>query len=208
MVFEHLSAALLSDYDRGGLAPGAALAVVAHLDLCRQCRLTLGGMSGRRSTAVTSPNVPDGGLAAARGRREAPSAAGPLPRALRRIAVGPWRGADREVLSAPLRGVSGLGESAHLLRVAPGASFALPDAADLLLVARGAVRVGLGRYASGDFLDVSDARASRATADARTGCLCLLVGDDELYRPHPLSGPARPRASRFQPKAARRSESA
>lgn len=185
MVFEHPSAALLSDYARGGLAPGAALAVVAHLDLCRQCRLTLGWTAGRRSTAVASPNVPDGGLAAARGRPEAPSAAGPLPRALRRIAVGRWRGAGRDVMSAPLRGVSGLGESVHLLRVAPGASFALPDAAELLLVARGAVRVGLSRYAGGDFLDVRDARASHATADARTGCLCLVVGGDDLYRPHP-----------------------
>lgn len=185
MVFEHPSAALLSDYGRGGLAPGAALAVVAHLDLCRQCRLTLGEMAGRRSTAVTSPNVPDGGLAAARGRHEAPSAAGPLPRALRRIVVGRWRGAGRDVMSAPLRGVSGLGESVHLLRAAAGASFVLPDAAELLLVARGAVRVGLSRYAGGDFLDLSDARASRAMADARTGCLCLVVGGDELYRPHP-----------------------
>jgi putative transcriptional regulator len=84
----------------------------------------------------------------------------------------------------------------------------LPDAADLLLVASGAVRVGLSRYVGGDFLDLSDAPASHATADARTGCLCLVVGDDDLYRPHPLSGPTRPRASRFQPKAARRSETA
>ena len=185
MVFEHPSAALLSGYDRGGLAPGAALAVVAHLDLCRQCRLTLRWMAGRRSTAAPSPNVPDGGLAAALGRHAAPSAAGPLPRALRRIAVGRWHGAGRGVMSAPLRGVSGLGESVHLLRVAPGASFALPDAAELLLVATGAVRVGLSRYAGGDFLDLADARASHATADARTGCLCLVVGDDDLYRTHP-----------------------
>ena len=95
MVFEHPSAALLSGYDRGGLAPGAALAVVAHLDLCRQCRLTLRWMAGRRSTAAPSPKGPDGGLAAARGRHAAPSAAGPLPRALRRIAVGRWHGAGR-----------------------------------------------------------------------------------------------------------------
>jgi len=185
MVFEHPSAALLSDYDRGGLAPGAALAVVAHLDLCRQCRLTLGRMAGRRSTAVTSRNIPDGGLAAARGRHEAPSAAGPLPRTLRRMAIGRWRATGRGVMSAPLRGVSGLGESVHLLRVAPGAPFALPNAAELLLVATGAVRVGLNRYAGGDFLDLAATRASHATADARTGCLCLVVGDDELYRPHP-----------------------
>ncbi|KRA67224.1 hypothetical protein ASD89_03175 [Caulobacter sp. Root656] len=185
MVFEHPSAALLSGYDRGELAPGAALAVVVHLDLCRQCRLTLRWMAGRRSTATTSMNVPDGGLAAARGRHAAPLAAGPLPRVLRRIAVGRWRGAGRGVMSAPLRGVSGLGESVHLLRVAPGVSFALPDAAELLLVAIGAVRVGLSRYVGGDFLDLADARASHATADARTGCLCLVVGGDELYRSHP-----------------------
>ena len=185
MVFEHPSAALLSDYDRGGLPPGAALAVEAHLDLCRQCRLALGRMAGRRWTAATSRNVSDGALAAARGRPEAPSTAGPLPHALRRIAVGRWRPAGRGVMSAPLRGVSGLGESVHLLRIAPGAPFALPDAAELLLVATGGARVGLGHYAGGDFLDLAAPHAPHATADARTGCLCLVVGGDELYRPHP-----------------------
>ncbi|EJL33357.1 anti-sigma factor [Caulobacter sp. AP07] len=184
MAFEHPSAALLSDYDRGGLAPGAALAVVAHLDLCRQCRLALGRMENRRWTKATSRNVPDGGLADARGRHEAPSAGGPLPRALRRIAVGRWRPAGRGVASAPLQGVSGLGESVHLLKAAPGTPFALPDAAELLLVATGAVQVGLTRYGGGDFLDLAATRVRHAAADARTGCLCLVVGGDELYRSH------------------------
>ncbi len=185
MVFEHPSAVLLSDYSRGALAPGAALAVAAHLDLCRLCRLALGRMESRLVTTATSRNVPDGGLADAPGRHEAPSAAGPLPRALRRVAIGRWRPAGQGVTSAPLRAVSGLGETVHLLRAAPGAPFALPDTAEFLLVATGAVRVGLTRYASGDFLDLAATRAQHATADALTGCLCLVVGADELDQSHP-----------------------
>jgi hypothetical protein len=85
------------------------------------------------------------------------------------------------VAAARLQGVCGLAESVQLLRVRPRAVAPLPRTAELLVALAGSVDGPLGRLTPGDLVELPEG-ASKARADAKTGFLGLLVGDEHLYR--------------------------
>jgi hypothetical protein len=57
-------------------------------------------------------------------------------------------------------------------------------------VLRGAVRAGTSVHSPGDFVDKAGVRLKEASAHGASDCLCLVVGDDDLYgngRPSSIS---------------------
>jgi putative transcriptional regulator len=173
----HPSAEMRSDYRIGNLAPGAALTVAAHLALCRECALVLG--DGPRETGLAHRP-----MQAVGDRRRSPAADLPperLPRVLRDIPLGKWRWVGPGVRVNRLQGVSGIAESVHLLRASAGARLHLPQT-HVLLVLSGAIATSARRFGPGAFLELADLPSRKVRADAASGCLCLVVGDDDLYR--------------------------
>lgn len=197
-ISEHLSAELLSSYLLGTIAPGAALAVEAHIGLCEQCRYEAGLTEHPGASPGAAPELDKvhGGV----GAPDDLSGGGVGPAALGRVTTGGWRRIARGVRSSRLGGVSGLGESVHLLAAEVGAPLSLPAAAHFLVVLEGAVRAGDRVHSQGDFIDTAGVRLKEASADGPSACLCLVVGDDDLYaRPlidllkQLLAGVAKPR---------------
>jgi anti-sigma factor ChrR (cupin superfamily) len=173
----HPSAEMRSDYRIGNLAPGAALTVAAHLALCRECALVIGDRP--REIGFAHPSLQATGR-----RRRSPAVDPPperLPRVLRDIPLGKWRWVGPGVRVNRLQGVSGIAESVHLLRVSAGARFHLP-AAHVLLVLSGAIATLTRQFGPGAFLELADLPSRKVRADTVAGCLCLVVGEDDLYR--------------------------
>lgn len=175
-VWQHPSAELRTNYAIGNLAPGAALAVAAHLDLCESCRAASG-----RSERVQRLRRTAGRSSPAGATPESNTLAG-LPPSIEKLPIGRWRRTRSGVRTAPLNAAAGLGESVHLLKVAPTAWAPLPAAAELALVLDGVLHHGAMTYTAGDFLELETLREGKAQAGARIGCLCLVVGDETLYR--------------------------
>jgi anti-sigma factor ChrR (cupin superfamily) len=174
---EHPSTEVLSAYLRGATSPGVALAVEAHTELCETCRSEAG---------AAYPSLPDVEAVLPKAR-EGVDVMDDLPArrqrsaALGRVRPGPWRRIARGVRRSPLRSACGLGEAVFLLNASAGAPLELPAAAHLVVVLRGAVRGADRVYARGDFIESAGIRLQGAGGDEVTGCLCLVVGDDDLY---------------------------
>jgi len=176
---EHPSTEVLSTYVRGATSPGVALAVETHMELCETCRSDAG-------PAYSSPSDVEAGARPSKATRQV-DVMDDLPAgrqrsaALGRVRPGPWRRVARGVRRSPLRSACGLGESVFLLTASAGAALGLPAAAHLVVVLRGAVRRADGVYARGDFIEAAGVRLQGARGDEVAGCLCLVVGDDDLY---------------------------
>lgn len=166
---QHPSAQLSADYRVGDITPGAALAIAVHLAACLSCCLAVQEQARRRDEQWTRAIEP-GAIAA--------DAA--LPPMLQGTPRGQWRRVGRGVAAAQLQGVSGLAQSAQLVRAAPGAKLALPEDLDIL--------VGLGGSIDGDWGELSvggliePAVSAVARADPKAGFLGLAIGSDTLYR--------------------------
>jgi anti-sigma factor ChrR (cupin superfamily) len=178
-ISEHLSATLVSSYLQGRASPGAALAAEAHLALCEQCaadpRLRAhtappAGATGSQAQLLVGLLALNDGY----GINKRPA----LPR---NATARSWRQVVSGVHVAALRGVSGLGEAVHLLVGEAGARLVLPACARLLVVLRGVVRTAGGAYARGDIVDAAGVALAEATTDGECGCLCLVVGDADMY---------------------------
>jgi anti-sigma factor ChrR (cupin superfamily) len=176
-VWQHPSAELRSNYAIGNLAPGAALAVAAHLELCESCRSASG-----RTERVQRLRRTAGRASAQEAAAEPKALAAELPPSLEKLPVGRWRRIRSGVRAAPLKGAAGLGESVHLLKIAPTARAPLPTAAEFVLVLDGVLHQDAMTYKVGDFLELGALRGGKPQAGARIGCLCLVVGDETLYR--------------------------
>ena len=176
-VGQHPSKELRSAYRIGDIAPGLGLALAAHLDFCRQCRVGLvpTGWPVLTSSLQVAANPEPSAIS--RSNHEL------LPPALRDHEVGRWGRIARGIRTAPVLNVSGLGESVHLVKVASAAALNVPSAADFLLVLRGSFGSDGASFAPGDFLDLSPLRAKTLTCLAEPGGLLLMIGDDQLYAP-------------------------
>ena len=177
VVSHHPSAEMRSDYRIGNLAPGAALTVAAHLALCRECALVVGDRP--RATGLAHRPM----QAAGGGPRSPAADFSPerLPRVLRDIPLGKWRRVGPGVRASRLQGVSGIAESVHFLRASAGARLRLPRTG-LLLVLSGAIATPARQFGLGAFLELADLPSRKARADPVAGCLCLIVGEGDLYR--------------------------
>lgn len=94
--------------------------------------------------------------------------------------MGRWGRSACGIRTAPVRNVSGLGESVHLVKMANGAALHVPAAADFLLVLQGSFGSDGASYGPGDFLDLCSRRAKTLTCLAGPDGLLLMIGDDRL----------------------------
>ena len=90
--------------------------------------------------------------------------------------------------------MSGLGESVHLLKAAPDAPLMLPAATHLLVVLQGAIRTAATIYSPGDLIETAGIRLREARAHSASSCVCLVVGDDDVYEELLVDRPERLRA--------------
>jgi putative transcriptional regulator len=176
-ISEHVSAEMLSDLIGGELSPGLALAVCAHLDLCRTC-CDVARAAGLPEKAKPEPE---------------PVLATPQPGALSRtpslrsLTLGRKQRIGKGLAHSPVLGVSGLGESVHLVEISPGAPLDLPVSGEWLLILNGSLQTRRATYGCGDFLGRSGGLLDGALAGG-SGCDCLVVGDEELYGHHFFEG--------------------
>lgn len=184
-ISEHLSDELKSTYLRGATSPGEALAIAAHLSLCEQCQddvrlrrpedKELGGdpqCDNAHHRLLTLADESGG------------SAQGPKTDCL---SGGAWRRVAKGNRNRPLFGASGLGEAVFLLKTETGASTLLPASAQLVVVLRGALRTPEAAFTQGDIIEAAGVRMKHARAEDGMECLCLVVGDDDMYAGHPLA---------------------
>lgn len=176
-VGQHPSKELRSAYRIGDVSPGLGLALAAHLDFCRQCRLGLEPAGWPYPSLLAQAADGPGPSAIATSDHEL------LPPALRDHEVGRWDRSARGIRTAPVRNVSGLGESVHLVKMASAAALNVPAAADFLLVLHGSFGSDGASYGPGDFLDLRPRRAKTLTCLAGPDGLLLMIGDDHLYPP-------------------------
>ena len=169
----HPSRRLCEEYRIGDIAPGMALAVAVHATACDSCALLLREPRANPETLWRCETE---------GRKPLGSH---LPPLLRDIARARWRKISPGVSVSFLRGVSGLGEAACLLRSAPGADIVLPSQVELILGLSGRASAHCGVLGSGDLIEIT--RSIRGTADPLLGLLALIIGDDGLDRG--FSGP-------------------
>jgi anti-sigma factor ChrR (cupin superfamily) len=171
-ITQHPSAELRSSYAIGDIAPGMGLAIAAHMDFCRKCALAVS--PAQRWRRAKHP----GAAAAHGGATERDS----LPMALKDIALGRWLGGGRGVSTARLRNAAGLGEAVHLLKARATAYLPRAPAAEVVLLLQGIVHAGGAAYKTGDFLHLASLPETRLRTGEETGCVCLIVSDQTLYR--------------------------
>lgn len=172
----HPSVSMRSDYVSANLAPGAALAIEAHLQMCNVCAIAVDALSGgpatgdtraigkaRRASFAPRPEFTD-----ASGRRHVADDVRGRLSAGRPFGRGAWLFA--------VSGVSGLGESTYLVRARSHARLRLAGA-EVLLVLDGHFTSSGVTFKAGDFLVLSEADIPAPVAGDE-GCECLIIADD------------------------------
>lgn len=142
----HPSPQLRADYVAADIAPGAALVISLHLELCGACAVQVHALTGMAVDAGAPPLGIE-----SRGGAE-------VPDLLKGRSLGRWRWISPGVRGAEVESVSGLGEAVWLLEVAAGATLPRRAAAavGLLLVIDGALDVSSDQLGVGDLLEVTD----------------------------------------------------
>lgn len=175
---EHLSATLKSSYLQGTTTPGEALAVAAHLAFCEHCRNdpAMEESAGTTSGPLTSCGGPQAIVEAL-----ANQGSRGLPKVPDCMNGGAWRRIVKDVRALPLRGVSGLGEAVYLIKAKARAHLMLPAGAAIVAILEGRIQAGAGDYGPGDVFELDSDLRDLARGGARAGCVCLVIGDDEMY---------------------------
>jgi putative transcriptional regulator len=166
----HPSPQLRADYVAADLAPGAALVLGVHLELCSACSIQVQALTGLPISAASPPDAP------ADPERWAEELPRP-PEILRTKALGPWRWISRGVQGAELLGVSGLGESLWLLRLSSGAHLAARACRSigLLVVLEGAMAMDGDVLGLGDLVETFPPGSE---LKAEEPAVCLVTSDD------------------------------
>jgi putative transcriptional regulator len=175
---EHLSTKLKSTYLQGMTTPGEALAVAAHLAFCEHCR---NDPAMEESAAATSGPLGSCGGPQAIVEALANQGSRGLPKVPDCINGGAWRRIVKDVRALPLRGVSGLGEAVYLIKAKARARLMLPAGAAIVAILGGRIQVGAGVYGPGDVVELDPSLRDLARGGAAAGCVCLVIGDDEMY---------------------------
>lgn len=162
----HPSPQLRADYVAADIAPGAALTVSLHLELCGACAVQVRALTGM---AVDAGAPPVGA-----GAQDAAGA----PELLRGRSLARWKWISPGLRGAQVKGVSGLGEAVWLLNAAAGARLPRRAAAavGLLLVVEGAIQIGSAELTAGDLVEVTDPGVSIKAPRGEAG-ICLVTTD-------------------------------
>jgi putative transcriptional regulator len=189
-VSHHPAEDSLLDYALGKLAPGAALAVAAHLEACPHCRQEaafLERVGGAVIAADETAALPAGALDRALAALDAPTprpAAPPagLPRALAGRRIGRWRWAGPGVRIAWLTEAAAAGEHLYLLKARPGVK--LPrhghHGRERVTVLAGAFLDGGKRYGPGDLCECDACDEHQPVAGPEGECVCLVATEGRL----------------------------
>jgi putative transcriptional regulator len=184
----HPSAEALSDYVRANIAPGAALAIEVHLELCQICAMRLKALEGAANLNGLRPATVDRGagiqVSRTHGVRGLDDAEEDLPRTLQGASISEWSSLGSNVRVAAMNGVSGLGEQVYLVRGEPNAQlpFRRGSNAELVVVLNGGFRDRGAVFAAGDLVELDRVELRRPMAEGSRPCLCLVVAAGKLRR--------------------------
>lgn len=179
----HPSDAVLADYAAGGMRPAFAAVVAAHLEGCAHCRSVVGALEALGGELVA--DLPEEALSSdaldrALAGIERPHAPSPAPQApiAARLPFG------REIRFAPGMGVrkariDDSGDLLYLLRLPAGLT-TIPhghQGLEFTAVLKGAFEDGEGRFAAGDFAEMTDEIDHQPSVTPDSECLCLIASE-------------------------------
>lgn len=177
----HPDETLLMGLAAGRLAPGPALVVRAHLDLCPQCRRdaeALEAAGGALLDALPPTMLGDEALARALARIETPETRAPASSrqqgGKRRIGFGLWY--------APLYWDRASGARAYELHVPAGMHMPVHThrGVELTCIVQGSFEDETGRFETGDFIAVDESLHHSPHAGPEGECVCIIACDGPL----------------------------
>lgn len=179
----HPSDAVLADYVAGGMRPAFSAVVAAHIEGCAHCRSTVRVLEALGGELVGDlPQEPLSGDALERAmagiERPQPAPSGPVKPVAERIPFG------REIRFAPGMGVrkariDDSGDLLYLLRLPAGLT-TIPHGhmgLEFTTVLKGAFEDDEGRFAAGDFAEMTDDIDHRPSVLPDSECICLIASE-------------------------------
>ncbi len=181
----HPAPAVLSDYVSGALRPAFATVVAAHLESCPHCRAavqTLEALGGAMIEDLAPVSLSEGRIEQA---MAALDQAGPEVEAhavtADRIPFGPerWLAPGMSIRKAKV----GNGEDLLYLLRLPAGQKTVPHGhvgTEFTTVLKGAYVDGEGRFAAGDFCEMSNDIEHQPHVDRGGECLCLIASEKPM----------------------------
>lgn len=179
----HPSEAVLADYVAGAMRPAFATVVAAHLESCAHCRTTVQTLEALGGVMVA--DLPEEQLS----EEALPRALASIerPHAVEQVAVKPV--ADRIAFGREIRFGPGMavrkariddsGDLLYLLRLPAGLK-TIPHShqgLEFTTVLKGAFDDDEGRFAAGDFAEMTDEIDHRPTVVSDGECVCLIASE-------------------------------
>ena len=181
----HPDDAVLADYVSGALRPAFAVVVAAHLESCTQCReglKSLEALGGAMIGDLPDEAMSDEALDRVMAGIERPIALPESPSKLTadRIPFGQeqWLGPGMGLRKAKLAG----GDLLYLLRL-PAGLRTIPhghQGIEFTTVLKGAFRDGTGKFAAGDFAEMTDEIEHQPRVTPDSECLCLIASEKPM----------------------------
>ena len=182
----HPSEAVLADYVAGGMRPAFATVVAAHLEGCVHCGSVvraLEALGGEMVADLPVEPLSDDALDRAMAGIERPvtDASPPVAPVAERIPFG------REIRFAPGMGVrkariDDSGDLLYLLRLPPGLK-TIPhghQGLEFTAVLKGAFEDGEGRFAAGDFAEMTGEIDHQPSVAPDGECICLIASEQPM----------------------------
>jgi putative transcriptional regulator len=182
----HPSSAVLSDYASGALRPAFAAVVAAHLEDCPHCRgavHTLEDLGGAMIEDLSPAELSEDRLQRAMAALDhaSPVASEPPRPTVERIPFGPerWLAPGMSIRKAR----SGeYGDLLYLLRL-PAGQKTVPhghQGIEFTTVLKGAYVDDSGRFAAGDFCELSEEVDHQPQVDKAGECVCLIASEKPM----------------------------
>lgn len=182
----HPSDAVIADYVAGALRPAFAVVVAAHLEGCAHCRQAAAAfeaLGGAMVEDLAGAKLSDDALDRAMAGIERPyetRPASPVP-AADRIPFGRemWIGPGMGIRKAR---IDDSGDLLYLLRLPAGLQ-TIPhghQGQEFTAVLKGAFVDGSGRFAAGDFAEMTDEIDHQPSVSPDGECLCLIASEKPM----------------------------
>lgn len=181
----HPSAAILADYASGALRPAFAVVVAAHAERCARCRAELGALEALGGELIA--DLPAAPMAEESLERVMAGIERPLPTpepasppTVDRIPFGraQWLAPGMTIRKAKLGG----GDLLYLLQL-PGGIKTVPhghEGMEFTTVLDGAYDDETGRFAAGDFAELTDEADHQPTVAPGQPCVCLIASEKPM----------------------------